>query len=333
MRRKNEESAEDRMIARYFRPIATGAGAFALTDDAAIIKPPPGRDLVLKVDAIVGGVHFLEDDPPGAAARKALRVNLSDLAAKGAKPAGFLLSLALPKRTSETWLKEFAAGLRQDARRYACPLLGGDSVRTPGPVTISVTAFGLVPAGKMVRRAGARPGDVVFVSGTIGDAALGLRLRQAPRLAKTWKLTEPERRHLLSRYLAPRPRTALAEALRRHASAAMDVSDGLAGDFAKLCRVSGVTAEIETGHVPLSPATRRALEADRTLITPILTGGDDYEILGTVPARRWAGFQRSAKAVRVRVTEIGRIREGRDAPAFLEHGRERHFKRPSFSHF
>ena len=230
----DDMSGEDRLIARYFKPIATHPGALGLSDDAAFIKPPPGCDLVLKTDAIIGGVHFFPDDAAGAVASKALRVNLSDLAAKGAKPLGFLLSLALPKEIGDDWLGGFAEGLRGDAVLFGCPLFGGDTDRTPGPVTISIAMFGSVPEGTMVRRAGAKPGDRVFVSGTIGDAALGLALRKGA----AWKLSDAQRQHLMSRYLLPQPRNALAEAVRTHASAAMDVSDGLVGDFAKLCRAS-----------------------------------------------------------------------------------------------
>ena len=178
-RRENKaQSGEDRLIARHFKPLARHPGALGLTDDAAVLTPPPGQALVLTADAIVGGVHFFPRDAADAIARKALRVNLSDLAAKGAQPAGFLLTLALPRGVGERWLKAFARGLGADARRYDCPLLGGDTVATPGPVTISITAFGTLPEGTMVRRAGARVGDHVIVTGTISDAALGLRLRK-----------------------------------------------------------------------------------------------------------------------------------------------------------
>ncbi len=176
-RNKKSESGEDRLIGLYFKPIAKHPGAFGLVDDAAAIAPPKGCDLVLKTDGIIGGVHFFPDDPPDTVAKKALRVNLSDLAAKGAKPLGFLLTLALPKTVGPDWLKGFARGLGQDADRYGCPLFGGDTDRTPGPITISIAAFGAVPHGKMVRRSGARVGDRVLVTGTIGDAALGLLVR------------------------------------------------------------------------------------------------------------------------------------------------------------
>ncbi len=210
-------SAEDRLIARFFKPIATDPGALGLADDAAFIKPPPGCDLVLKTDAIIGGVHFFADDAAPSVAGKALRVNLSDLAAKGAKPLGFLLSLALPKDIGDDWLAGFAEGLRADAVLFGCPLFGGDTDRTPGPITISIAMFGSVPEGTMVRRAGASVGDRVFVSGSIGDAALGLALRKGA----AWKLDDMQRRHLLSRYLLPQPRNALGRG-RSHACLGVD---------------------------------------------------------------------------------------------------------------
>ena len=322
-------SAEDRLIARYFQPIATHPGALGLSDDAAFIKPPPGCDLVLKTDAIIGGVHFFAEDAADGVARKALRVNLSDLAAKGAKPLGFLLSLALPKETGDGWLAGFAQGLRSDAEQFGCPLFGGDTDRTPGPITISIAMFGSVPEGTMVRRAGAKPGDRVFVSGSIGDAALGLVLRKGA----DWKLTDAQRQHLLSRYLLPQPRNALAEAVRTHASASMDVSDGLAGDFGKLCRTSHVAAEIEAARVPLSEAAQAAVAADPAVLETALTGGDDFEIVCTVPAAKAEAFRAAAKAAEVAVSEIGVIEAGEGVRFVDGQGQALAFKRASFSHF
>jgi len=321
-------SAEDRLIADYFKPVATHPGALGLTDDAAFVTPEPGTDVVLKTDAIIGGVHFFAEDDARDVARKALRVNLSDLAAKGAAPLGFLVSLALPRETSAAWLQRFATGLREDAEAYRCPLFGGDTDRTPGPVMISISMFGSVPSGAMVRRAGAKPGHRVFVTGTIGDAALGLKLRQGA----SWPLADAQRAHLLSRYLLPQPRNALAEVVRAYASASMDVSDGLAGDLTKLCRVSGVAAQIDAAAVPLSEAARAAIAADAGLRETALTGGDDFEILCTVPPARVDVFCTAAQATGVAVTDIGAIEAGEGA-RFMDGGRQLAFARLSFSHF
>jgi thiamine-monophosphate kinase len=261
-------------------------------------------------------------------ARKALRVNLSDLAAKGATPLGFLVSLALPKDTRADWLERFALGLRADAETYACPLFGGDTDRTPGPAMIAISMFGSVPEGAMVRRAGAKPGHRIFVTGTIGDAALGLKLRQGAG----WPLAGALREHLLSRYLLPQPRNALAEVVRAYASSAMDVSDGLAGDLTKLCRVSGVAARIDVAAVPLSDAARAAIAAEATMRETALTGGDDFEILCTVPPARADAFGAAAQAAGVPVTAIGAIDAGAGAH-FMDGGRELAFQRLSFSHF
>jgi thiamine-monophosphate kinase len=326
------ESGEDRLIARFFRPLARDPGAFDLIDDAAILAPPPGHDVVLKTDAIVGGVHFFADDPAEAIGRKALRVNLSDLAAKGARPVGFLLTLALPAGIGDDWLAAFSGGLGGDVERYGCPLLGGDTVRSPGPVMVSVAAFGTLPAGTMVRRDGAKPGDRVLVTGTIGDAALGLALRRDAD--RRLELHGAEREHLLARYLLPEPRSGLAEALRRHGGGAMDVSDGLAGDLAKLCRASGCSAEIEVARVPLSDGARTLLAADPGLIETMLTGGDDYEIVCAIRPSEVAPFRAAAAAAAIAVTDIGRIEAGGAPPRFVDpQGRALGFARPSFSHF
>jgi thiamine-monophosphate kinase len=322
-------SAEDKLIARFFQPIAIHPGALGLGDDAAFITPPPGCDLVLKADAIIGGVHFFADDAAHTVACKALRGNLSDLAAKGARPLGFLLSLALPKEIGDNWLINFAEGLRGDSVLYACPLFGGDTDRTPGPITISIAMFGSVPEGTMVRRAGARTGDRVFVSGTIGDACLGLAVRNG----KDWKLSEAQRQHLVARYLLPQPRNALAEAVRMHASASMDVSDGLAGDFAKLCRASRVGATIAVERIPLSDACKAVLAGDPATREAALSGGDDYEIVCTVPAAKAESFRAAAQAVNVPVTEIGEIVAGEGARFLGSDGEPLTFQRAAFSHF
>src|SRR6185312_2434516 len=209
MAARNEQSAEERLIARYFRPLAKHPGALGLADDAAILTPPPGCDLVLTTDGIIAGVHFFPDDPPGMVSRKVLRMNLSDLAAKGARPLGFLLSVALPAGFGEAWLGAFAAGLAEDAAHYGCALYGGDTDHTPGPISVSIFAFGAVPQGKMVHRSTARVGDCVLVTGTIGDAAIGLKLRRDRTLARRWGLSDAAAGELEDRYLLPQPRNAL----------------------------------------------------------------------------------------------------------------------------
>ena len=325
-------SPEDRLIAHYFKPLAKHPAAFGLQDDAAAITPPAGHDLVLKTDGLIAGVHFFPDDPADDVGRKALRVNLSDLAAKGATPLGFLLAIALPKGFSENWLAAFARGLGEDADRYQCPLLGGDTDSTPGPISISISAFGTLPQGTMPRRSGARVGDHLFVTGTIGDAALGLRLRQDAGAGKAWKLDAAMSDYLVGRYRVPQPRNALAAAVRARASAAMDVSDGLAGDLAKLCAASNVSADVAVARVPLSPAAAHALAGHATLIEPILTGGEDYEILCAVSQPD--EFHAAAQAAGVAVTEIGRIVAGARPPRFLDRaGRALAFSRPGYSHF
>jgi len=329
----DEHSGEDALIARYFKPLATDPGAFGLDDDAAVLKAPHGEEIVVTTDAIVEGVHFLADDPPDTVARKALRVNLSDLAAKGAQPAGFVLTLAL-RGADDAWLTAFARGLGEDAKSFDCPLLGGDTVSTPGPLTVSISAFGRVPAGKMVHRSGARPGDRVMVSGTIGDAALGLHVLKGDRIAEALAGEEAGRAMLVARYRVPQPRHALAPAVREFANAAMDVSDGLAGDLAKLCAASGVSALIDAPSIPKSAAAAHLLAQGVAGIEMLVSGGDDYEILCTVTEGRLEAFAAEARRVGVALTSIGTVIAGAHAPRFLdEQGSEIVLKRLSFSHF
>lgn len=318
---------EFELIARYFAPLAA-PGAFGLLDDAAVIAPPAGADLVVTKDALVAGRHFFADDPPDTIARKALRVNLSDLAAKGARPLGFLLALALPEDWKEPWLARFAEGLAKDVRRYHVPLLGGDTVATTGPTTLSITAFGAVPAGTMVRRSGARPGDLLYVTGEIGLSTLGLmdRLERAPALSL------PLRRRSRRRYLVPEPPVAFAAAVREHATAAMDVSDGLIGDARKLASASGAGLEIDVARVPFPAECAAPGRQDRTLLEALLTGGDEYQVLAAVPPDRANSFELAAVAARIRVTAIGRMTR-RGARIIGPDGRSLRLATGSFSHF
>lgn len=323
-------SGEDDLIARYFRPLATDPGAFGLIDDAALLNHT-GDDLVVTTDAIVEGVHFLPDDPPATIARKALRVNLSDLAAKGAVPAGFVLTLALREARDE-WLAPFAHALGEDASAFGCPVLGGDTVSTPGPLMISITAFGRVPPGRMVRRTGAKPGDRIAITGTIGDAALGLRVLKGKMAGEG--LDTPSREFLIQRYRVPQPRSALAAAIRDHASAAMDVSDGLAGDLAKLCAASGVSAAIELAAVPLSVPARVLVAGGTSTMEAIVSGGDDYEVVCAIPENRWDSFVTAAKEADVPVAGIGKVEAGAAPLRFCDAaGKPVTLKRLSYSHF
>ena len=327
--------SEDELIATYFAPLA-GAGAFGLRDDAAILAQKPGHDIVATKDMLIAGVHFFTDDPPGAVARKALRVNLSDLAAKGAEPSGFLLGLALPEDWTAHWLAGFAQGLGEDAAAYECPLLGGDTVQSPGPLIVSISAFGTVPEQTMVVRAGAAAGDRIYMTGTIGDAALGLKFRRDVAQDAKWThcVNQADAAYLAGRYLLPRPHLGLREALRAHAHAAMDISDGFAGDLAKMLGLTGMTAEVVIADVPLSDATRKILHDAPFLLETILTGGDDYEILCAVPPSQSAEFEADSAAAGILVHPIGTARPGNAPPMFKDaEGRSLVFARPSFRHF
>jgi len=327
-----ETSAEDSLIARYFKPLATDPGAFGLVDDAAVLSSS-GDDIVVTTDAVVEGVHYLAGDPPDTIARKALRVNLSDLAAKGAVPAGFVLTLALRSK-EDAWLRRFADALGEDATTFACPLLGGDTVSTPGPQMISITAFGRVPQGQMVGRTGARPGDRILVTGTIGDAALGLDVLTGGVVAAALASDPAAREALVSRYRIPQPRNVLALAVRDHASAAMDVSDGLAGDLTKLCAASGVSASVDVPNVPLSAAAAGLIARNAVCVETLLAGGDDYEVLCTVAPAQSDALIAAGRAVGVAVTAIGTIVAGGARPRFLDgQGQELALTRLSYSHF
>jgi thiamine-monophosphate kinase len=317
------------LIARYFAPLAGPAG-LGLRDDAALMRPPPGEDLVLTTDALVAGVHFFAGDPPGAIARKALRVNLSDLAAKGARPLGFLLALALPSDWRDEWLAGFAEGLSADVSAFRCPLIGGDTVATPGPLTLSVTAIGSVAEGRMPRRTGVRPGDRLYVTGTIGDAAIGLKVR----LGRSLDIPPADKAFLLERYLTPEPRLPLIGAMAAYASGGMDVSDGFVGDLAKMLDVSHVSARVEIDRLPLSRAARAAIAADPDLFQVAVTGGDDYELLASAPPESASAFEHAAEAAGVQLTFVGEAVEGRRPPKFIgPDGNPMVFGRGAYSHF
>lgn len=294
--------AEFALIGRHFRPLA-GPGALNLEDDAALLDPPAGRSLVLAADAMVAGVHFLPSDPPETIGRKLLRVNLSDLAAMGAAPLGYLMTTAFPRDTAEAWIAGFAAGLAADQREFGLSVLGGDTVATPGPMTLSLTILGTVAPGAALRRRGARPGDEIWVSGTIGDGAFGLGVLQG-------RLPGDAAGFLADRYRLPRPRLALGQALAGLAHAALDVSDGLVQDLGHLCRAGGLGAVLQAAAVPLSPAGQALVAAEPARLALALTGGDDYELLLAAPPAAAAELAVRAAAAGVALTRIGRFVAG-----------------------
>jgi len=317
--------SEFALIAKFFAPLATDPGALALTDDACLLKYYAGSSLVVTTDALIEGIHFLAEDPPNLIACKALRTNLSDLAAKGATPAGYLLALALPEKIDTAFLEEFARGLGEDQKRFGISLLGGDTTATPGPLMLAITALGRVPEGRMIRRSGARPGEGVYVSGSIGDAAAGLALLQGGQPAGR------DGDFLIGRYRLPQPRLGLGAALRGVASAALDVSDGLMADLGHLAEVSQVRITVEAACIPRSAALQALWGNTPEAIARATTAGDDYEIAFTAPSE--AAALKAGKAGDVAVTRIGRVEAGQGVALLGADGSEIPLKRTGYSHF
>jgi thiamine-monophosphate kinase len=320
---------EFELIARLFAPLAKSPGAFGLTDDAAIISPFPGHDLVVTTDAILESVDFFGNDPPASVAKKALRVNLSDLAAKGATPFGYLLTLALPQRIDATWLEDFARGLRDDQDAYDVGLLGGD-MSSSEQLSISITAFGYVPAGRLIRRKGARAGDTVFVTGTIGDSGGGLALL---RDDEGGALGAEFRNDLIDRYRLPAPPVSFGRSLIGLASAALDVSDGLIADLGHLAAASDVRIVVEAARIPRSAALRALWGDSDAAIARAATSGDDYQIAFTAPLNAEAKLQQAAHDGLTALTRIGRVEAGAGVVLVGAQAQEIAVKRPGFTHF
>ena len=316
------------LIARYLAPLSQGApGSFNLTDDAATVAVPAGRDLVITTDAMVEGIHFLAKDGPERIARKLLRVNLSDLAAKGATPVGYQLVLGLPA-VDEDWLASFCAGLAQEQAAFGIILHGGDTVRSPDRILLSVTAFGHVPSGGMIRRSGAQSGDDLYVTGSIGDAALGLEVKLNHRLfSSAAMLMFDSRLHL------PAPRIAFGQGLLGVATAAMDVSDGLVQDAGHLASASGLQAVIRADAIPLSLAARQAVADDPQLLPTVLTGGDDYELLFTVPQAAGERLLALSRTIGLAVTRIGHLQPGTGVVVLDGQGQPLKLDKGGFQHF
>ena len=316
-------------IARFFAPLA-GPGALNLTDDIALIDGPAGEQYALTTDTIIEGVDYFADDPPFQVAQKLLRVNLSDLAAKGAAPFGYLLTTALPKAQGEAWLDEFTKGLAADQKEFGVMLLGGDSSATPGPATLTLALIGKVAQGRAVLRSTARAGDRIYVSGTLGDGALGLALRKG---AIGKELSAAERDYLIDRYRLPRPRVALGQALAGLAHAMIDISDGLLADLGHICETSKLRGVVRQPLLPLSPAARTAIAANPTLNTAVTSGGDDYELLLTAPAEAADEIAKASAAVGVPVTAIGAMEKGEGVALLDVAGRPLEVELKGYAHF
>ena len=319
------------LIKRLFVPLTGGRPeALGLVDDVALIPGPAGTQWAVTKDAMAAGVHFFPDDPPDLIAKKLVRVNLSDLAAKGAEPRFLLLATCFPKDVESGWLDRFASGLKNDCDLFNVVVIGGDTIATPGPLVLSLTAVGMVPGNTALLRSNARSGDHVWLSGTVGDSALGLLVARG----EGESLSETDAGFLLDRYRLPQPRVTLGPRLRGLAHAAMDVSDGLLGDLGHICRASAVGAEIEAERLPLSPAARAALAAGLGEgLSTIVSGGDDYEILFTAPPEAESALDGLSAELGLPLTRIGRVVPGERAMLLDGQGRAIELTKGGYNHF
>lgn len=328
MTREPKRRGEFDLIAKVFAPLARNEpGALSLKDDAAFIKPSPGHDLVVTTDAVVAGVHFFANDPPETIAAKALHVNLSDLAAKGATPRAYLLTAALSPEVDDAWLDAFASGLKRSQKQHGITLVGGDTVSTPGPLSFNIVALGEVAGGTILTRSGANVGDDVWVTGTIGDAALGLRILKGADLGARANAG------LIDRFRVPRPRLTVGQGLVGLASASLDVSDGLVADLGHIAETSRVAIRIEAPRVPLSVAVKAAIAQGVCSVTDLLTGGDDYEIAFTAPPTAAKRIAALAAKTKVPITKIGEVQKGKGVTVVDGQGAPLPILRGGYAHF
>lgn len=339
MSQDNHIHGEEAIIQEFLAPLAAGyPGAFGLKDDCAAFTPTPGHDLIVKTDPIASDVHFLPDDAPEDIGWKALAVNVSDLAAKGAIPRAYLMALSFPEAPAREWMQRFAQGLGEAQRTFGMHLVGGDTDRRPGPITISITVFGEVPAGKMLQRGTAKPGDFLYVTGFLGSAAIGLALRREPALAARWQLNAEQVAGAIAHLHRPQPRLGLRPALV-DASAAMDISDGLAKDLARMCKASGCGARVRMWDVPRIVAVNKAVHLDPRRWQDVLAAGDDYEVLVAVPAHWSASFEGRISALLTRgeidfcVTRIGEATDASGVDILDGNGKPQRFERTGWDHF
>ena len=322
------------IIARYFRPLSNDKNGLGLMDDAALLQPKPGYDLVVTTDAIVAGVHFHKIATASDIAEKVMAVNISDIIAKGAEPKYYLLTLALPSDINQDWLQDFSKTLKQQQAYYGCTLIGGDSVSTSGSLMVSITMVGEVKSGAMVKRSTAQKGDLIYVSGTIGDAVLGLELCDLDSREDFYALPLIDKEYCLNRYLCPEPERDLIALVSGFARAAMDISDGLVGDLEKLCKASGKGAKINLSSIPVLPSLQQAVSKDFDLLTRLVTGGDDYQVLMTVPPSKAEALKQAAKKNKVMLTEIGIITDSAAGFNYYDGGGNSViFDKKSYNHF
>jgi len=319
-------SGEFDLIRDVFAPLAEAPGALGLADDAALVHIPAGRELVVTADTLIEGVHFLMNDPADLIARKALRVNLSDLASKGARPDYYFLCLSLASWVDDSWLTRFGEGLAADQKSYGVSLMGGDTTATPGPLTISITAMGSVEAGRMIKRSGAHAGDLVFVTGTIGDAGAGLAVLNGASASA-------DRGSLIRRYQLPEPRTGLGQKLVPLAHASVDISDGLMADLGHVAAASGLRIVVDAARVPLSEGVRALWGSNATAAARAATSGDDYEIAFTAPYGARGAVAALSSETGIAISEIGRVEPGEGIDLLNEAGRAMPLQSLGFRHF
>lgn len=320
---------EFELIKKYFRPLANNSAALALLDDAAIINISDKKDLILAKDAIVEGVHFPDGETPENIASKLFRVNLSDMAAMGAKPKHYLLATMFNDTVGEKWIKSFSAALKKEQKKFGIELIGGDTTKHKGKLAFSLTMIGEVPRGKALLRSGAKEGDLIFVSGTIGDSALGLMAIQnkLPRISKKAKS------FLIDRYRKPEPRVTLGQALIGIANAAMDISDGLIQDVSHICAASKLGAVIEADKIPLSDSAVEVLSKNKKLRESIFTGGDDYELVFTISPKKLKHISTIGKKLGLKLTNIGEIRKKSGLDVLDSKGQKIILSKAGYSHF
>lgn len=316
------------LIQHYLQPLASNTGAYRLQNDAAVFSTPEGFDTVVTCDALTENVHFLPNTPSSLLAKKLLRVNLSDMAAMGGIPRYYLIAAVLPDSTGDDWWKDFCQSLQEEQTMFSVSLLGGDTVSHTGPLSLSLTLLGEAPQGEALRRDTAQVGDTIYVSGTIGDAALGLQLLQ-----NTLSANPEDAAFLTDRYHLPQPRLALGQALAHTVTCAMDISDGLVGDLQHICTASGIGATVYADRIPLSGAVSSLLQQNASLLETILTGGDDYELLFTAPPGMESAIAALSQKTNTPITAIGTIEAAPGVRASDAEGNPLTLQRTGFRHF